>query len=109
VFAISIPACQGCVHGEICGIVPNADAAVPGYNGTCAARPVGETITPLGNNMYRIEDPAGTVTPDPAISILIFHPRTGASDASVARETCAFQNQLDVCTSLLNQFLALNG
>jgi hypothetical protein len=106
-FALSIPACQGCVYSEICGIVPNADAAFPGFTGACAARPAGETITSLGDNVYRIEDPAGAVTPHAAISILVFRPGTITTDASVARETCAFQDQLDICAALLNQFLAL--
>ena len=111
VFAISIPACQGCVYGEICGVVPSADADFPFYagSGLCRTRPAGEHVTPLGNNVYAIDDPAGTLGPDPARSMLRYTPKTSTTDASVIRETCILRApDHAICDTLLAEFLALN-
>ena len=111
VFAGSDPACQGCVYGEICNIVPGADTDFPDFarSGLCAKPPVGQQVTPLGNNLYRIDDPAGTLGPDAAHSVLRYTPKTATTDASVIRETCILPaSQAGVCDALLDEFLALN-
>jgi hypothetical protein len=111
IFASWDPACQGCVYGEICGIVPSADADFPDYaaNGLCGTPPAGQTVTPLGNNLYAIDDPAGALGPDAAHSLLRYTPKTPTTDASAIRETCILPvSQRAVCTALLDDFMAFH-
>ncbi|HEY5014953.1 MAG TPA: PASTA domain-containing protein, partial [Acidimicrobiia bacterium] len=111
VFAISIPTCQGCVYSEICAVVPSANADFPSFagSGLCRTPPAGEHVTKRGNNVYVIDDPAGTLGPDPARSILRYTPKTSTTDASVIRETCILRAaDHTICDTLLDEFLALN-
>jgi hypothetical protein len=112
VFAQSDGACQGCVYGDVCSIVPGVAADFPSFasvSGFCRTAPAGEHVTPLGNNLYRIDDPAGALGPDAAHSVLRYTPKTATTDASVIRETCILPaSQASVCDALLNEFLALN-
>ena len=112
VFSQSDGACQGCVYGDVCEIVPSAAADFPSYAnvaGFCGTAPAGQHVTPLGNHLYRIDDPAGTLGPDPAHSVLRYVPRTATTDATEARVTCILPaSQAGVCDALLNQFFALN-
>jgi hypothetical protein len=112
VFAMYDPACQGCVYGEICGIVPSADADFPDFaaNGGCPVEhPAGEHVTPLGDNRYAIDDPAGTIGPDAAHSVLRYTPRTASTDAQAMRITCILPaSQRNVCSAIIDQFFALH-
>jgi hypothetical protein len=108
VFATLIPTCAGCVYDEICGIVPRADADFPDFARArlCNAQPAGRQVTPMGNNRYAIDDPAGTLGPHVAHSVLVYRPRTTATDASVLRETCILPtSQRNVCDTLLDEFV----
>jgi len=111
VFAAADPACQGCVFGEICGIVPSANRDFPDYarSGLCHAPPAGQRVTPLGHNLYAIDDPAGALGPDAAHSVLRYTPGTATTSASVIRETCILPpSQRAVCGTLLDEFLVLH-
>jgi hypothetical protein len=70
---------------------------------------VGQTVTPLGDNRYAIDDPAGTLGPDAAHSELRYTPRTATTDAHVTRITCILPaSQRNVCTAIISQFFALH-
>ncbi len=106
VFLYSDPTCGGCVFDDVCAIVPGTEHSFPGL--TCPKQPAGQVVTPLGNNLYAIDDPAGALGPDPAHSILKYAPKTATSDPGNVRETCILPaSQHSVCEALLNQFLAL--
>jgi hypothetical protein len=112
VFASWEPGCQGCVYGEICGIVPSADADFPSFarSGICNAQPVGQQVTPLGGDLYAIDDPAGTIGPDAAHSILRYTRATSTSNAMALRITCILPaSQRNVCDSLIDEFLKLHA
>jgi hypothetical protein len=108
VFAISVPTCQGCVYDEICGIVPSASADFPGFASLPCSRPPGETAIDRGNGVYEFDDPAGTIGPDAARSILRYVSRTAQTDATVVRETCILPaSQHNLCDTLFAEFFAL--
>jgi PASTA domain len=110
VFALSDPACQGCVWDDACAIVPGikADFAADRAQGPCPAAPAGQRVTAMGNHVYSIDDPAGTLGPDEAHSILRYTPKTLTTDPMVIRETCILPAaQLAVCNALLDEFVAL--
>ncbi|MDQ1466037.1 MAG: hypothetical protein QOH10_452, partial [Actinomycetota bacterium] len=111
VFALSGGACQGCIYTEVCAIVPGADADFPDFarSGLCTAPPAGQQVTAMAGNLYAIDDPAGTLGPDGAHSVLVYRPRTATTDASVLRETCILPAaQRAVCDTLFDEFLALH-
>jgi PASTA domain len=112
VFAQADGACQGCTYGDVCTIVPSAAADFPDFAsvaGMCHPAPAGEHVTPLGNNFYRIDDPAGALGPDAAHSVLRYDPKTATTDAADARVTCILPaSESGVCDALLAQFRALN-
>ncbi len=112
VFGSSDGACQGCVYGDVCEIVPSAAADFPDFAnlaGFCGTAPSGQQVTPLGNDLYRIDDPAGALGPDPAHSMLRYVPKTAATDATAVRVTCILPaSQASVCDALLDEFVALN-
>ena len=109
VYGSLVPACQGCVYDEICGIVPSADADFPGFVGLCNAPPAGQRVTPLGHNRYAISDPPGALGLDAAHSVLKYTPRTATTDATVERITCILPaTQQNVCTALIDAFFELH-
>jgi hypothetical protein len=109
VFAELEPACQGCVAGEICGIVPTAVADFPELASTPCPQPADQTVTPFGHDRYRIDDPPGALGPDAAHSILRYTPRSAHTDASAMRITCILPaSQQTVCTALFEDFFARN-
>jgi hypothetical protein len=114
VFAQSDGACQGCIYGDVCSIVPTAAADFPDYASTpgfCHAAPAGEQVVVLDSNppWYQIDDPAGVLGPDAAHSLLRYIPKTATTDATESRVTCILPaSEAAVCDALLDQFLALN-
>jgi hypothetical protein len=109
VYGSRVPACQGCVYDEICGIVPSAEADFPGFVGLCNAPPAGQRVTPLGHNRYAISDPPGALGRDAAHSVLKYTPRTATTDATVERITCILPaSQQNVCTALIDAFFELH-
>jgi hypothetical protein len=113
VFAQADGACQGCTYGDVCTIVPSAAADFPDFAsvaGMCHPAPAGEHVTPLGNNFYRIDDPAGALGPDAAHSVLRYDPKTATTDAADARVTCILPaSESGVCEALLAQFQSSNS
>jgi hypothetical protein len=109
VFADSV-GCVGCVFAEACSIVPGVDTN-PDFagQGPCPKVPAGQHVSPLGNNVFRIDDPPGTLGPDAAHSILRYTPASASGGPVVTRETCVLPaSQLAVCNTLLDAFRALN-
>jgi hypothetical protein len=107
VFGAAENACQGCVYSEVCDIVPTAAADFAGFGIPCT-RPSGETVIDRGNGVYEYDDPASTIGPDTARSILRYVRKTAQTDASVVRETCILpSSERTVCDALFAEFLSL--
>ncbi len=119
VVAYTPSACQDCVYGLVCPLIPTADAQL-GYSQPCPTPPAAERITwlsgsasipvgPTSVDRISFEDPPGVVGdgnpsggPYPANGVINY--RYGP-EGSAASLTCTLPtNEHQLCTEILNDF-----
>jgi hypothetical protein len=97
------PACQGCVYGLICALLPKAARTFDGgayADFTCkAAQPAHEQVSNLPGGLRVVQ------RVDPVQSILLFRPST-SSGAMAALETCGLAAPDNVlCPAIVDDFM----
>jgi hypothetical protein len=116
IVASETSACYGCTNGQACALFPAAAAAYrSAYRLPCPARrPARESIVRLSRSLVAFEDPAfvkGEGVPSggrfPANGVMTY---VAGGDRASFLETCTLPGALhDVCTAILNDFVARYG
>jgi hypothetical protein len=115
VIAQSDSACQSCVYGTVCRVVPSA-ATQLGYSGSglaCAPTPLGEStywIRGSANAVYPINDVVGFEdpgTPSPTDGVVLYNKVGPNQNGSASEDDCTLPaSQHSLCTAILNDFSA---